>query len=145
VAHILIRVGIEQTASFYARRDQCAHVSAFVEAAVRGMDDRLVMQLRLAIEELFLNTVTHGHGGDTDAPVEVTVLFDGDRVALVYVDTAPPFDPFAAVEAPDAAAPLEARPVGHLGVFLITALAERYHYARAGDRNRVTVELRVSW
>lgn len=99
-------------------------------------------QLRLAIEELFLNTVTHGHGGDTDAPVEVTVHIDGDHV-LVYVDTGPPFDPFAAVEAPDATAPLEARPVGRLGVFLISALAERCHYARAGDRNRITVELRA--
>jgi anti-sigma regulatory factor (Ser/Thr protein kinase) len=132
-----------QTRSFRARRDQCASVVAFVEAAVRGRDERLIMRLRLAVEELFLNTVTHGHGGDSDAPVEVTVRIDGDRVTLLYVDTAPPFDPFASVQAPDPTAPLEARPVGQLGVLLITALAERCHYARTGDRNHITVELRA--
>ena len=42
---------------------------------------------------------------------------------------------------PDATAPLEARPVGHLGIFLITQLAERCDYARTGDRNCITVEL----
>jgi anti-sigma regulatory factor (Ser/Thr protein kinase) len=132
-----------ETRSFRARRDECASVVAFVEAAVQGRDERLIMRLRLAIEELFLNTVTHGHGGDSDAPVEVTVRIDAERVTLVYVDTAPPFDPFASVQAPDPTALLEARPVGRLGVFLITALAERCHYARSGDRNHITVELRA--
>jgi anti-sigma regulatory factor (Ser/Thr protein kinase) len=107
------------------------------------MDARLVMRLRLAVEELFVNTVTHGYGGDTDAPVEVTVRVDGDRIVLVYEDAAPPFDPFAKVEAPDPTATLEARTVGRLGVFLITQLAERCDYARTGNRNCVTVELPV--
>ncbi len=130
------------TRSFHARREQWPDLLTFVESAVRGMDERLVTKLRLAIEELFLNTVTHGHGGDTDAPVEVEVHVEDNRVVLVYVDAAPPFDPFAAVEPPDPAASLEARSVGHLGVFLITALAARCNYARTGDRNRITVELR---
>jgi anti-sigma regulatory factor (Ser/Thr protein kinase) len=125
---------------FPARREQWPHVQAFVEAAVEGMDERLVTRLRLATEELFLNTVTHGHGGDTDAPVEVTVGVDGERVLLTYVDTGPPFDPFAVVERPDPAASLEARSVGGLGVFLVTALAARCHYARVDGRNRITVE-----
>jgi serine/threonine-protein kinase RsbW len=133
-----------QTRSFRARRDQCSDACTFVEAAVQGLDARLIMSLRLVIEELFLNTVTHGHGGDSDAPVEVTVRLQEDRVVLVYVDTAPPFDPFARVQPPDATAALEGRPVGQLGVFLITALAERCHYARTDERNCITIELRVS-
>lgn len=131
------------TRSFRARHDALVDVLAFVESVVTLLDARLAGRLRLATEELFLNTVVHGHGGDSDAPVEVTVRLDDDRVVLVYVDTAPAFDPFAEVHAPDATAPLEARPVGRLGVFLITALAVRYHYTRAGDRNQITVELRA--
>lgn len=116
-------------------------MSAFVESAVAGMAGRLVLRLRLAVEELFVNTVTHGYGGDSDAAVDVTVRIDGARVVLVYEDSAPPFDPFARVERPDAEASVEARDVGRLGVFLITQLAERCNYERAGDRNCVTVEL----
>jgi serine/threonine-protein kinase RsbW len=136
-------VTIKQTRTFRARLSECTNVSAFVESAIAGMPARLVMRLRLAVEELFVNTVTHGHRGDCDAPVEVTVRIAGDRVVLDYADTAPPFDPFARNERPDPTAPVEARSVGHLGVFLITELAERADYARVGNRNCITAELRA--
>jgi serine/threonine-protein kinase RsbW len=136
-------VRIKQTRRFRARLDEAPRVSAFVESSIAGMPPRLVMHLRLVVEELFVNTVTHGHGGDSEAPVDVGVCVDGDRVTLVYEDTAPAFNPFASVEAPDPAASLETRRVGRLGVFLVTQLAERCDYARTGDRNCVTVELPV--
>jgi anti-sigma regulatory factor (Ser/Thr protein kinase) len=134
-------VAIKQTRTFRARLDACPDVSAFVESAIAGMDARLIMRLRLAVEELFVNTVTHGHGGDSDAPVEVTIRIAEARVVLDYIDTAPPFNPFTQVEKPDAMASVELRDVGRLGVFLITQLAERFDYARADERNRITVEL----
>jgi serine/threonine-protein kinase RsbW len=134
-------VAITQTRTFRAHLAEATDVSAFVESAVRGMDARLLLRLRLAVEELFVNTVTHGHGGDSDASVDVTVRIDGDRVVLIYEDSAPAFDPFASVEHPDAAAPVDARGVGRLGVFLITQIAERCEYTRADERNCVTVEL----
>jgi len=136
-------VKIKQTRTFRARLGEATNVSAFVESAILGTEARLVMRLRLAVEELFVNTVTHGYGSDSDAPVEVTVRIDGDRIVLIYEDAAPPFDPFAKVERPDPDASLESRSVGRLGVFLISQLAERCHYARTGDRNCVTVELAV--
>jgi anti-sigma regulatory factor (Ser/Thr protein kinase) len=134
---------IRQTRRFRARLDEAPNVSAFVESSIAGMSPRLIMRLQLIVEELFVNTVTYGHGGDSEAPVDVSVSLEGDRVTLVYEDTAPAFDPFATVEAPDPAASLEARRVGGLGVYLVTQLAERCDYARTGDRNRVTVELPV--
>jgi serine/threonine-protein kinase RsbW len=136
-------VKIKQTRTFRARLDETSNVSAFVESSIAGMQPRLIMRLRLAVEELFVNTVTHGHGGDSEAPVDVTLRIDGDRVILVYEDTAPAFDPFAKVDAPDPTATLEGRNVGRLGVFLITQVAERCDYARTGNRNCVTVELPV--
>jgi anti-sigma regulatory factor (Ser/Thr protein kinase) len=101
------------------------------------MPPRLIMRLQLVVEELFVNTVTYGHGGDSEAPVDVSVCIDADRVTLVDEDNAPAFNPFAKVEPPDPAASLETerRP---LGVFLITQLAERCDYAGTANRNRVT-------
>jgi len=132
---------VERRQTFRARLDEGGLLAAFVEAAVAGMGDRLSMRLRLVVEELFVNTVTHGHGGDSDAPVDITILLAGDRVVLTYVDVAPPFDPFADVLGPAADAGLDERPAGRLGVFLVTKFATRYEYARAGEANRVTVEL----
>jgi serine/threonine-protein kinase RsbW len=132
-----------ETRAFRARLDEGPAVAAFVEAAAAGLEPALRMRLALAVEELFVNTVTHGHGGGADAPVEVTVTRAGGRLVLTYRDSAPPFDPFAAVAPPDPDASVDARPVGGLGVFLMTALAERCAYARTGDRNCITVELRM--
>ena len=132
---------MERRQTFRARLDEGPTLAAFVEAAVAGMGDRLSMRLRLVVEELFVNTVTHGHGGDCDAPVEITILVEDDRVVLTYVDVAPPFDPFAHVHGPESDVPPEDRTVGRLGVFLVTKFATRYGYLRAGEANRISVEL----
>ena len=132
---------VERRQTFRARLDEAPALTAFLDAAVAGLGDRLSMRLRLVAEELFVNTVTHGHGGDCDAPVEVTVRVAADRVVLTYVDVAPPFDPFADVPRPETDLPLEDRTVGGLGVFLVTKFATRYEYARIGETNRITVEL----
>jgi anti-sigma regulatory factor (Ser/Thr protein kinase) len=136
-------VTITHTRRFPARVDELPNVAGFVEASVAGMPPRVITRAQLVAEELFVNTVTHGHGGDSDATVDVTVRADADRITVVYEDSAPPYDPFASVASPDPAATLEDRSVGRLGVFLITRLAARCDYARAGGRNRVTVELPV--
>jgi anti-sigma regulatory factor (Ser/Thr protein kinase) len=134
-------VRTKQTRRFRARLDEASSVSAFVESSIAGMPSRLIRRVQLVVEELFVNTVTHGHGGDCEAPVDLSVSLDGDHVTVVYEDTAPAFNPFAGVETPDPAAPLEARSVGHLGLLLISQLTERREYARTGHRNCVTVEL----
>jgi hypothetical protein len=41
---------MEQTRRFPARLAEAANVSAFVESATHGLDPRLVMRLRLAVE-----------------------------------------------------------------------------------------------
>ena len=92
---------VERRQTFRARLDEGPTLAAFLEAAVAGMGDRISMRLRLVVEELFVNTVTHGHGGDSDAPVDITLLVAEDRVVLTYVDVAPPFDPFAEVQEPE--------------------------------------------
>lgn len=119
-------------------------LSNFVETTVRPLDRDASLKLRLMVEELFVNTVSHGYGGDSDASVEVTVRLGDDCVDVTYVDSGRAFDPFAEVEQPDAAAGVDARPVGHLGVYLITRMADGYGYERAGDYNRVTLHLEVS-
>lgn len=132
---------MERRQTFRARLDEGPTLTAFVEAAVAGMGDRISMRLRLVVEELFVNTVTHGHGGDCDAPVDITIAVAEDRVVLTYVDVAPPFDPFADVREPEVDVPLLERAVGRLGVFLVTKFATRYEYARTGEANRVVIEL----
>ena len=95
------------------------------------------LRLTLLVEELFTNTVIHGHGADSDAPVRLDCEVAPGRITLVYEDTGPPHDPFAAVASPDPDAEVQDRPVGGLGVLLVSAMAQQVEYQRAGDRNRI--------
>jgi serine/threonine-protein kinase RsbW len=127
-----------QSQVFPARMEAFAGVRGFIEdvclAAMFGRDD--CAKLVLLIEELFTNTVLHGHGGDSDASVRLELEVGDGGIALTYEDTAPPHDPFRA-RRPATAGPLEDRPVGGLGVILVTNMAERVEYSYADGRNRI--------
>jgi len=126
---------------FPARRDALPQVESFLVDVCEGagLGREACLRLTLLVEELFTNTVVHGHGADSDAPVRLDCEVAAGRIALVYEDTAPPHDPFAAVEAPDSDARVEDRPVGGLGVLLVSAMAQQVEYRRAGDRNRISL------
>lgn len=127
--------------TFPARRDALPQVDAFLGGvcAAAGLGRETCLRLTLLVEELFTNTVVHGHGADSDAPVRLECEVAPGRVALVYEDTAPAHDPFARVTPPDAGTPIEDRPEGGLGVLLVSAMAEQIEYRREGDRNRISL------
>ncbi len=140
---------VERATTVPARLDSLGPALAFVEAFCTGHgvahDDAL--RLALIVEELFTNTVVHGHGGDCDAPVRLALDLDAQRITLAYDDCAPPFDPVARGEASSAdldadAADVAQRPVGQLGLALILSLVDEASYVRERDSNRLRLALR---
>ena len=116
-----------------------AELTAFVEAFCRGrgIGNEHRLRVTLVVEELFTNTVAHGHRGDAEAPVRVSLSMDGDDVTLLYEDSAPPYDPLSAVSVAPLAHAREvgSRPIGGLGVVLVDALARDARYGYEGGRN----------
>ena len=127
--------------TFPARRDALPQVDAFLDevCAAAGLGRETCLRLTLLVEELFTNTVVHGHGADSEAPVRLECEVSPGRVALTYEDSGPAHDPFARVIAPDAEASVEERLVGGLGVLLVRAMAQHVEYRRAGDRNLISL------
>ncbi len=132
--------------SFPARRAALPQVEAFLAevCAAAGLTREACLRVTLLVEELFTNTVVHGHSGDSDAPVRLDCEVAAGRIALVYEDTGPPHDPFARVASPDPDAGVEDRPVGGLGVLLVSAMAQQVEYRRAGDRNRISLVINAA-
>ena len=93
------------------------------------------------MEELFTNTVLHGHGGDSDALVEVTLEIAEERIVLTYQDSAKAYNPLAAAQKADTALPLEQRRVGGLGMLLTVTLCQEARYSYVEGRNRVELML----
>lgn len=107
-----------------------------------GLDSADCLRMTLIVEELFTNTVRHGHGGDCDAPVDVTLAADMTEIALTYQDCAPPYDSLAAALRADLASPLETRTVGGLGMLLTVTMSAHASYSYVEGCNRVEIRLR---
>ena len=107
--------------------------------AANGVPRKACLRLTLLVEELFTNTIVHGHGADTESPVYLAFEIQPGAIGLTYEDTARPYDPFARVRVPDAALGVEEQPVGGLGVVLVAAIAERVEYAYVRGKNRISL------
>jgi len=135
----MIRLSGEFPARLGAYREIEALLQDFAARARLQRDDGL--RLNLIVEELFTNTVRHGHGGDSDATVSLTLETAGASVALVYQDSARPYNPLSAAYRADTASPLEQRPVGGLGMLLTVSLCRDARYSYVEGRNRVELTL----
>jgi len=116
-----------------------ALIDEFAEITGLGPEDR--HKLTLIVEELFTNTVTHGHRGDSDARVQISLEDTGRGVQLTYEDSAPQFDPLAASRRTDIESTINERRVGGLGVFLTLGLANGAAYRFVDGRNRISLTL----
>ena len=131
------------TATFAARASELRRIGTFLNDFCTRQDipREHCLRLNLVVEELFTNTVRHGHRGDTDAPVWVSLDSGPAEVRVTYEDTAPPFNPYALfASAPDTT--LSLRRIGGLGVLLTRELASTRDYAYLFGRNRIRLTLK---
>jgi len=132
----------KRSAMFLARLDSLQRVREFLGTFCKetGLDRDNCLRLNLILEELFTNCVRHGHLGDSDAPVWVTLAGDDAKVSIAFEDTAPPFNPFARADAP-LPTTLETRSVGGLGLLLAKGMAASRDYAYVFGRNCIRLQL----
>jgi serine/threonine-protein kinase RsbW len=128
---------------FHSRLSELRGISAFLEAfcGAAGIGRAHCLRLNLVLEELFINTVRHGHRGDCDAPVWMMLSADGGSVHVLYEDTAPPFNPYARLPERPPDTTLEMRKIGGLGVLLTKELAATRDYAYLFGRNRIRLAM----
>jgi anti-sigma regulatory factor (Ser/Thr protein kinase) len=137
-------VTISRSAMFPARFDALGRMNAFLEGFCReaALDREQCLRVNLVLEELFTNTVRHGHRGECDAPVWLFLSLELPTLRVTYEDTAPPFNPYAQVREASIEVPLEDRKVGGLGVLVTRELAASFDYAYLYGRNRIELALR---
>jgi anti-sigma regulatory factor (Ser/Thr protein kinase) len=136
-------VNYARAGQFLSRLDQLRPVQVFLEGfcADVGLPRQECLRLNLVLEELFTNTVKHGHRGDCDAPVWIGLTRSDGAVQLVYEDKAPPFNPYARLSEPVVDTTVSMRKIGGLGVLLTKELAATRDYAYLFGRNRICLTL----
>jgi serine/threonine-protein kinase RsbW len=136
-AHILIGA--------LAAGEAARALDAFCDA--EGLPDELAWRLRVALDEIVTNIVTHGAAGPRSAggegPRALDVWFqrEGSFVELTVADDGPAFDPLSRPD-PVVTLPLEQRQPGGLGIVLVKALMDDVRYERT-TRNVLTMRKRI--
>ena len=90
-------------------------------------------ELELVVEELFLNVARYAGAESVELRYAVP---EAGVVEVEMADDGRAFDPLTRPD-PDLNLPLETRPVGGLGIFLVRRLTRSLRYSRDGGWNRV--------
>ena len=131
------------TMNLSADLSQLGAIRTFVAQAggELNLDEQILPDLQLAVEEICANVIEHGYSGQ-GGRLEVSIEAVEEGVQVTVRDWGIAFDP-QAVPVPDVNAPLELRPLGGLGLFLVRQLMDEVRFEFDGEKgNSVTM---VKW
>ncbi len=101
-------------------------------------DPDAILDVVQAVDESAANIIMHGYRGRPGS-IEVVVWRDGNALLIRLLDQATPFDP-TTVPPPDMTLPLDKRPLGGLGVYLIRHLVDEIiHRVTSQGGNELTL------
>jgi anti-sigma regulatory factor (Ser/Thr protein kinase) len=99
----------------------------------------LAMNINLVIEEALTNIIFYAFTDINKHEIKMSVsLNNNKRLRIKITDSGIPFNPLAQQQ-PDITLPVEERPVGGLGIFLISQIMDRMHYSRHNNQNILTL------
>ena len=101
------------------------------------------MQIDVAVDELFGNIARYAYDPDT-GPATVRVEVDPDQmiVSITFIDHGKPYDPLS-TKAPDITAPVEERPIGGLGIFLVRKTMDDVAYEYRNGKNILRIKKKM--
>ena len=108
-------------------------------AAAAGFDSEMVNKINLACEEALVNVIKYAYP-DKVGDVEITYkIINGEKgLQIEIIDRGISFNPLSIVE-PDITAPVEERPIGGLGIYMVLNIMDKVNYRRDKDRNILTL------
>ena len=129
-----------ETINLPASINQLSRVNELLEQTMTGPLKGMLLKTQLVVEELLANICSYAYddeeGGQASFACGV-VNFDGQKTILLQLtDTGKPYDPFTQAATPDFNCPIEDRPIGGLGVFLVKEIASHYAYIRIDGCNQ---------
>jgi serine/threonine-protein kinase RsbW len=109
------------------------------EAAMEaGCGSDEMKQIELASEEALVNIIHYAYEQQADGNVEIICLSPAKgTITVVFRDHGIAFNPLESVGEVDPSLPLEKRPIGGLGVYLIRQLMDRVEYKREKGANEL--------
>lgn len=122
------------TADLASLPDIRDHVLARAREA--GLSSPLEPKLDLVLEEILVNVATHAYGGQA-GKAEIECSDASGAFCVTVRDWGTPFDPLAG-DIPEMSTDIDDRPIGGVGLLLVTTMTDSCSYARANNANELT-------
>ena len=117
-------------------------VTEFITASLEEKDCsmKIVMQMELVIEEIFVNVASYAYAPETGAVI-VRKFFDEEPRALnlTFIDFGKPYNPLEHKD-PDTSLGVDEREVGGLGIFLVKKNVDEISYERKDGQNILSIK-----
>jgi sigma-B regulation protein RsbU (phosphoserine phosphatase) len=124
-----------------AKTEALDTVTDFVEEKLASFECpmRTTLQLRLAVEEVFVNIASYAYQpGEGEAEIRCEILEDPLRVWIQFLDSGRPFDPLAREDADTSREGLMSRE-GGLGILLVKNTMDDVRYSYEDGKNILTI------
>lgn len=120
-------------------KNDLAEIEALTQAVVsyfrdNGIDDAICYDVRLALEEAVSNTIKYGYEDQQGHIIHVRAGLERKDLFLEIEDDAKAFNPLEA-PGPDLSLPVEEKPIGRLGIYLMRTVMDQVDYKRTATKN----------
>ena len=131
-----------------ASMEYLSRVMSLTEEELRqagcGEKDRRLIEI--SVEEIFTNIASYAYGGGEGViriRWDIRQVRNGQKEAVIcFADEGTPYNPFARKD-PDLTLPMEQRPVGGLGVYMVKQFMDETDYRCEKGRNVTVIKKRV--
>lgn len=130
IKHFVIENQIEELSSLADKIEELAEKWELSMA--------LAININLVIEEAVSNIIFYAFPDNDKHEIKITVSLINKILVIEISDDGIPFNPLAQVQ-PDITLPAEDRPVGGLGIFLISQIMDKMDYTRQKNWNILTL------
>jgi anti-sigma regulatory factor (Ser/Thr protein kinase) len=98
--------------------------------------------MNLVLDEVLSNIVKYAYDTAAVGPIDIELVYSNNELTAFVEDRGVPFNPLAQQSVVQGG-PLRSRREGGLGIIFVKSLLDGVGYERIGDRNKVTLTIKV--
>jgi anti-sigma regulatory factor (Ser/Thr protein kinase) len=123
----------------FAIKNDLSEIETLAEAITNyckdnGVAEAICYDIRLALEEAISNTIKYGYDDHHHHNIHVRIGIANQELRIEIEDDARLFNPLEA-PTPNLSLPVEQKPIGSLGIYLMRSVMDRVDYERRGTKN----------
>lgn len=107
-------------------------------AEKRNLPGKVTMNINLALEEALSNIIYYAFSDNKKHLINISLSVENKKMTIKITDDGIPFDPTLHKE-PDISLAVEDRPIGGLGILLISKIMDTVKYSRDKNLNILTL------